>query len=337
MTRPLVVIDADVLGRRRTGDETYVSNLLELLPSAAPELRFAAVTRRVDLVPPEVEAVELPARSQELRMLWSLPRLLARLSPALAHFQHAMPVRCPCPAVVTVHDLSFEHAPLMSARHRLIFRAVVPRATRRAARVLTVSERTKADLVRMYAIPQAKVTVTHLGVDGDFRPGERQGEYALFVGAVERRKNPLAAARAASGAGIALIVAGPVKDERLAAQLRATGADLRGYVTKTELVELYRHAGCLVLPSHHEGFGLPVLEAMACGTPVVATPEPALLEVADGAAIFAPLDRLADAIRQALADSDRLGAAGIERAKAFTWEETVRRTADVYRELVLDR
>ena len=106
MSEPLVVIDADVLGRERTGDETYVENLLRHLPElAAGELRFAAVTRRPDLVPEGVEPVELSATLQELRMAWGVPRLLRRLRPALAHFQHALPLRCPCPAVVTIHDL----------------------------------------------------------------------------------------------------------------------------------------------------------------------------------------------------------------------------------------
>jgi glycosyl transferase family 4 len=127
----LVVLDADVLGRQRTGDETYVENLLRHLPAlGGGEFRFAAVTRRPELVPEGVEPARLSTSTQELRMAWSLPRLLRRLKPALAHFQHALPLRCPCPAVVTIHDLSFERdAAAMGRADRLVFKRVVPRGT----------------------------------------------------------------------------------------------------------------------------------------------------------------------------------------------------------------
>ena len=144
----MILIDADVLGRRRTGDETYVTNLLRELPAAAPDLSFAAVTRRPDLVPAGIEPIELSARFQEARMAVSLPRLLRRLRPELAHFQYALPLGWRGRSVVTVHDLSFEARDTsMGALDRLTFRTVVPRAVRRADHVLTVSERTKADIV----------------------------------------------------------------------------------------------------------------------------------------------------------------------------------------------
>ena len=333
----LVVVDADVLGRRRTGDETYVLNLLRHLPEAAAgRLRFAALTRNPDLVPNGIEAVHVPARSQELRMAWSVPRALGKLRPAIAHFQHALPLRRPCPAVVTIHDLSFERDPsVMPWRDRLVFKTVVPRSARRAAHVLVVSERTKADIVDLYGVSPEKITVTPHGVDPAFSPGDGEpGEYLLLVGSVEKRKNPLVAADAASELGIPLVVAGPVRDTELARELERRGARLRGYVTQAELVELYRGAACLVMPSRYEGFGLPVLEAMASGTPVVAAPDAALREVAGDAAIFVEPGGLAEGIRQALADRDRLVAAGLERARRFTWEEAARRTVAVYLEVL---
>ena len=331
---PLVVVDADVLGRRRTGDETYVANLLRCLAPLAPAagLRLAAVTRRPELVPDGIEPLELSTSLQELRMAWSLPRRLRRVGASLVHTQYALPLRASCPAVVTIHDVSYEDAALMPRRDRLVFRTVVPRAARRAARVLTVSERSKRDLVSRYGLPPERVVVTPNGVDPAFVPGDGSRDYALSVGAIQPRKHQLAALDAARAAGLPLVVAGPEKDAALAAELRARGATVRGYVEQSELVRLLQGAACLVQSSRHEGFGLPVLEAMACGTPVVAVPEPALVEVAGVAAVIVAEPDLADGIRRALADHDALRASGLERARHFTWQRTAERTIEVYRE-----
>ena len=335
----LVVVDGDVLGRQRTGDETHVRNLLRALPAPAADagLRIAAVTRRPDLVPDGVEALELRGRSQELRMAWTLPRALRRLGAQLVHTQYAVPLRCPCPAVVTVHDLSFEDERLMGWRDRIVFKRVVPRATRRAARVLTVSERTKRDLVERYDLPPDKVVVTPNGVDPAFGPAAdgaagtvSRAPYALAVGAIQERKNQRAALAAAREVGLELVVVGPTKDERVADELRRGGAYLEGYVSTERLADLYRGAACLVQPSRHEGFGLPVVEAMASGTPVVTVSDPALVEVAGDAAVVVPESSIADGIRRALSERERLRGAGLERARAFTWEAAAAATVRVY-------
>jgi len=336
---PLVVVDADVLGRERTGDETYVHNLLRRLPAAADGVvRLAAVTRRPDLVPEGVEAITLRAHSQELRMAWTLPRLLRRLRPALAHFQHALPLRRPCPAIVTVHDLSFERdARVMGRWDRFVFRAVVPRSVRAAARVFAVSERTRRDLIDLYAVDARQIVVTPNAVDPAFTLGDhgaRHEGYLLFVGAIQERKNPLAAADAARAVGMPLVVAGPEKEPALARELESRGAELRGYVEKPELAQLYRRAACVVLPSRYEGFGLPVLEAMACGTPVVATNDAAMREVGGDAVVYADEHELADGIGRALSERDERVRAGLERVRLFSWDDTARRVIAAYREVL---
>jgi glycosyltransferase involved in cell wall biosynthesis len=333
VSKPLVIVDADVLGRRRTGDETYVEQLLRALPGVAEDMRIAAIVRDAALVPNGVEPIVLRARSQELRMSVGVPRLLRRLRPALAHFVHSLPLRCPSPAVLTVQDLSWERDPSVFGFWDLLtFKIFVRRSVRRARHVFAISERTKRDLVEVYRTPAAKITVTPLAPDAAFRPAQEHDSFLLFVSAIEPRKQPLAAIDAANAVGRKLVVVGPSKDADLVAELTRRGADVRGYVPKDELVRLYQSAACLVFPSRYEGFGLPVVEAMACGTPVVAAPEPALEEVAGDAAIFT--DDLAEGVRRALADRERLSAAGLERAKAFSWGETARLTADVYRRML---
>lgn len=327
----MIVVDADYLGRHRTGDETYVRELLRALPR---DLDVAAVTRRPDLVPDGIRAIELQARFQEARMVWALPRLLRRLQPRLAHFVHAIPPGLPCPAVLTVQDLSFERDPtVMGARERAIFKVVVPWSARRAEHLFAISERTRDDLVELYRIPAERITVTPLAPDREFTPaadGSHDG-YLLFVSAVEPRKDPLAALFAARSIGMPLVVVGPHKDADLVRALREGGADVRGYVEKDELVELYQRAACLVHPSRYEGFALTPAEAMACGTPVVARPDAAVRELVGDAGILT--DDLAAGVHEALERRGELRAAGIERAKLYTWDETARRTAEVYRRL----
>jgi glycosyltransferase involved in cell wall biosynthesis len=349
VSEPLVIIDADVLGRRRTGDESYVSALLAELAKLDHDLRIAAVTRRPDLVPEGVEPVTLEASSQMLRMGFGLPRLLRRLRPRVAHFQHVVAPHCPCPAVVTIHDLSFErHPELMGRRDRFVFRTMVPRSVRRAARVLAVSESTKRDLIEYYGASEERIVVTPNGVDSLFRPdGERRdgAPYALFVGTLQPRKDPIAALEALAlvGGELRLILVGPDKgsgDEarRTASKLGLNGrVEFAGHVEQRELAELYRGAACLVCPSRYEGFGLPVVEAMASGTPVVATTAGSIPEVAgDAAVLVEPGDSvaLAGGIERAVADRERLVRAGLERARLYSWAETARRTLAVYRELL---
>jgi len=177
------------------------------------------------------------------------------------------------------------------------------------------------------------------GVDPAFRPGpDAHRDYALLVGAIQARKDPLAAADAAFAAGLSLVVAGPAKDPALARELERRGAILRGYVPKEELAKLYRGAACLVFPSRYEGFGLPVLEAMACGTPVVSSNRSSLPEVVGDAAITvdpADTSALADAIVSVIAQpglSWQLRQKGVARAQRFSWEQVARQTMEVYRE-----
>jgi glycosyltransferase involved in cell wall biosynthesis len=327
----MIVVDADTLGRHRTGDETYVRELLRALPR---DLDVAAVTRRPELVPDGVRAIELRTRVQEARMLWTLPRLLRTLAPELAHFVHAIPPRLPCPSVLTVQDLSFERDPsVMGRRERAVFKTVVPWSVRRAAHVFAISERTRADLVELYGMSEDRITVTPLAPGPEFvpPPDDGHGEYLLFVSSVEPRKDPLAALAAARSVGRPLVVVGPHRDAALVTALREGGADVRGYVPTDELVRLYQRAACLVHPTLYEGFALTCAEAMACGTPVVARPDAAVRELVGEAGILT--DDLSAGVTRALLERDRYRAAGLERARLYSWEETARMTAEVYRSL----
>ena len=174
----------------------------------------------------------------------------------------------------------------------------MPRAARRAARVLTLSELTKRDLVELYGVPEERIVVTPPGVDPVFTPNgpSPDGEpYLLFVGSLQPRKDPVAAIEALALLGDEsprLVLVGPDKGGRADAERAAERAgvasrvEFRGHVPLDELAALYRGAACLVFPSRYEGFGLPVLEAMASGTPVVATTAGALPEAAGDAAIL---------------------------------------------------
>ncbi len=199
-------------------------------------------------------------------------------------------------------------------------------------------------------VPQVdEIVVTPTGVDPASTPEAPTADakaYVLFVGALQRRKDAPAAIEALALLGngaLRLVVVGQDKGGRAEAERAvernglAGRVEFRGHVPQEELAALYRGAACLVFPSRYEGFGLPMVESMASGTPVVATTAGAIPEVAGSAAILVEERNpvaLAGGIERAIADRERLVAAGLEWVKRFTWAETARRTLAVYRELV---
>ena len=241
------------------------------------------------------------------------------------------------PLVVTVHDLAVLRRPEAFNRWtRGYSRMLVPRVVREAARVIAVSEFTKRELVELLDVPEERVRVVPNGVGHPFvtKGGRAGGEYVLAVGTVEPRKNLARLAQATRASGVELRVAG----SRGWGDVNVNGDGVRflGFVPDEELASLYRGALCVAYPSLYEGFGIPVLEALACGAPVVTSAGTAMAEVADGAAVLVdPLDpdAIAAGIEEAIARRDELAPLGPPRAAVFTWRAAAETTAAVYREL----
>ena len=292
-----------------------------------------------------------------------LPRAAAKQRLDLLHCPGpVVPVRCPVPLVVTIFDaLPWRHPEWLTRANVASHRLFVRRAVRRAAAVITGSEYAGREIQQAYGLEPARVHVVPLGISPLFSPGEAAdedlsrlgvaGPYVLAVGTLQPRKNVVAVLEAferlaADGAELSLVIAGGAGwgeralAERLATSPARDRVTLAGAVGDEDLRTLYRGAECFVFPSRHEGFGLPVLEAMACATPVVCSDRTSLPEVAGGAAILVSPDDVDD-IEAALGrvlSSDQLRRElvekGLRRAGAFTWDRTADRTAAIYRHVV---
>jgi len=362
-------VDAHAIGRHLTGNEVYVRSLLSAFAAQARDCDFLAYvsseTAR-DIVPAGM-ATRRVAANPFWRLGLDLSLQLRRDRPDLLHVQYTAPLACPVPVVVSVHDVSFlEHPEYFAAGRARQLQWTVRRTVHRAARVLTGCEFSKRQILKAYpGLDERRVVVAPYAPASAFRPVSREGAHAevrerfalpgpfvLSVGDLQPRKNHIGLisafarlVRAYPKLHHTLALAG--KDTWFSGKVREAArrsgvADrirFLGFVSDAELLQLYNACELFVFPSLYEGFGLPALEAMACGRAVVCSSASALPEVVDGAAIlFDPErpDEIARALADVLLDSElrgRMERLGLRRAALFSWQETASRTLEVFQEV----
>ena len=322
-----VGIDVSPLAQTRAGTARYVRGLLRELSGIELErLAFRGSTRAATLVR---DVAWYPL---------GLPRAARRGRADVVHCTtYRGPLRGRPPLVVTVHDLAvLRHPEAFNRWTRTYSPLVVPRVLAAARRIVAVSEFTRRELVELLRVPDEKSRVVPNAVEKTFAPDgpAADGDYVLAVGTLEPRKNLPRLAAAARALGVELRVAGA----RGWGDVDVAGDGVRwlGEVADEELPALYRGALCVAFPSLYEGFGIPVLEAMACGAAVVTSRGTAMEEVAGPAAVLVDprdVDAIAGGIEQAIARRDELSRLGPERARAYSWRDSAARAAAVYREL----
>ncbi|MCA1594639.1 MAG: glycosyltransferase family 4 protein, partial [Acidobacteria bacterium] len=364
-----IAIDAHSVGTGLAGNETYAANLIEALAEIDPSNLYTLYVTRREAVErfggrwPNVRVRRTLPHTPLLRIPVTLSAELRRRPVDLLHVQYTAPPFAPCPVVATIHDLSFEHLPAtFKRRSRMQLRLTVRRTARAAAHIITPSEFTRRDIVNTYAIRPERVSVIKLAASPTFKPAnpeevERarrrygiEGEYILAVGSIQPRKNlaRLIGAyadlrRERSSDKLPQLVLVGKKAWLYGQTLRALeergvsdSTILTGYVSEGDLPALYTGALCFVYPSYFEGFGLPPLEAMQCGTPVITGNLTSLPEVVGDAGLLVDphdTEALGRAIARLIDDQNlraELRAKGLERARLFNWHETARQTLKAY-------
>jgi glycosyltransferase involved in cell wall biosynthesis len=364
-------VDAHAIGRRLTGNEVYIQNLLHQLAQISPPGSLIAylspegMRAGAEVLPPAVER-RLVSGNSFVRLGFALSRQLRRDRPALVHVQYTAPSHCPVPIVVTVHDISYLEEPrFLSSARALQLQVTVAHTVRRAARVLTPSEFSRQKILQVYHLNEDKVVRVPNAQPAVYRPLSRQmtrrwvearyritAPFILHVGDLRRRKNQLRLVQAFEAliAGHPqlphhLLLAGQrthQAGEILSAVRRSRLRDrihLLDFVPNVDLLYLYNACDIFVFPSLYEGFGIPVLEAMACGRAVACSSAAALPEVADSAALFFDpnsVDQMVRAMRDLLLDAElraRMERLGLQRAAQFSWRDTARKTLSVYEEV----
>jgi glycosyltransferase involved in cell wall biosynthesis len=357
---------------RSAGINWYIYHLLQNLAPAA-DLEYAVFLSepraREPLQHLRLVQSRLPTHRPLVRIAWEQIALPFALHAERIDLLHALafagPQAISIPWVVTIYDLSFIRYPQsFNAANRLYLTWAVRDSLRRANRVIAISESTRRDLIETFGVAKDKVVVVHCGIDPAFASGQDTKELRtqhhlpermiLFVGTLEPRKNVVRLLRAFARAKRAahlphrLVLIGArgwkydAVDRVIEQEDLADDAIFAGYIPQRELPAWYRAAELFVFPSQYEGFGLPPLEAMACGTPVVTSNTSSLPEVVGDAALqVSPDDEaaLADAIIRGLTDSalrDRMTMRGIAQAARFSWARAAEETVTVYRAVLAE-
>jgi glycosyltransferase involved in cell wall biosynthesis len=356
-----VGIDGRAFTSPAAGVRRYVEGLCPALLALGEPLEIVALGGAPQAIAPGLDHVAEPSHPPT-NLGWTLVGLPRAAARARVHLLHSPAYTAPLwgapPTVVTIHDVSYErHPEWYPYRRDRLRRAFYRSSARVAARILTDSEFSRQEIAAAYAIPVERVTVAPPGVTGAFSPGTTAPHqlpdgvtmpFVLHVGDLHERRNltvaidAVAEARPRLHRPLSLVLAG--LDRGVGRQLDAHAAASAvplvrlGQVDDRTLLSLYRRATALVYPSRYEGFGFPVLEAMATGTPVIASRAASIPEVAGQAGVLLDPDTpraWADAIVRVVTDAaehERMREAGVARAATFTWARTARITLDVYRQ-----
>ena len=369
-----IAIDAHSVGTQLAGNETYAVNLIEALAEVDQSNQYTLYVTRQSAIDrfanrwPNFNVKRTVPHTPLVRIPVTLSAELRRNPVDVLHVQYTAPPLAPCPVVATIHDLSFEHLPeTFNRRSRAQLRLTVRRTARKAAQILTLSEFSRRDIVNTYSIALDRVSVTPAAAPSHFKPIADETElrkireiygierdYILSVSSIQPRKNLIRLIEAYSclrglrpeGKLPQLVLVGKrgwLDNETFrVAQQHSANNDIAftGYVAENDLPALYSGATCFVYPSFFEGFGLPVLEAMQCGAPVIAGNRTSIPEVVGKAGLlFDPFDTnsLVQALTRVLDDSEyraALRVQGLERAREFDWKQTARMTLQAYQKAV---
>ncbi len=362
-----IAIDAHALGQRKTGNETYTRELVRNLANTLPQSTEALVYVRARANRPAPENCRLRYRAIHpdnaiLRLLWFFAAETRRQNIDVFHTQYFLPYNLRCRSALVVHDVGQERFPeFYTRKYLLMCKALLASSIARADHIIAVSENTKQDLIHYYRCAPERISVTYNGCGEQFRPmpEERarrfvsmvygiEQPYILYVGAVQPRKNlpRLLAAflelKAKRAIPHRLVIVGP-KGWRCGevfdtAKARTLEHDVvcTGYVADEDLPAFYNAADFLVYPSFYEGFGLPVVEAMACGTPVITSFGSALEEVAGSAALLIDpyqTSDLASAIERLASDRQlraELSRRGVQRSALFSFRRMAAQTCAIF-------
>jgi glycosyltransferase involved in cell wall biosynthesis len=369
-----IAIDAHSVGAKLGGNETYAINLIEALAEIDQSNHYTLYVTKREAVDRfsnrwrNFKVKQTLPHTPLVRIPLTLSRELRRHPVDVLHVQYTAPPFSPCPVVTTIHDLAFEHLPeTFNRRSWMQLRLTVRRTARRAAQIITVSEYSRQDIIKTYGVEPHRIVVTPEAAPAHFSPVTNETElktirenygierdYIFSLCSIHPRKNLVRLIEAYSLLRQfrpevklpQLVLAGKrswLDSETVnAAQRNARDRDilLTGYVADNDLPALYSGAACFVYPSYFEGFGLPILEAMKCGAPVIAGNLTSIPElVADAGLLFDPFDTnaLVEALKRVLDSPEyraTLRSKGFARAGEFSWKTTARMTLKAYEQAV---
>ena len=372
-----IAIDAHSVGAGLGGNETYAANLIEALAEIDSRNRYTLYVTKNDAIErfadrwPNFEVRQTLPHTPLVRIPVTLSVELRRRPVDILHVQYTSPPLTPCPVINTIHDLSFEHLPeTFKRRSWRQMRLTIRRSAQTAAHIITDSNFSRDDILRTYKLSPDRVTATPLAASTKFKPVEdfteigrvRQrygivGDYILTVGSIQPRKNLPRLIRAFAAlcreGNIrplpTLVIVGKrgwLYEETLDTAENSEVKErilFTDYVPENDLPALYSGARCFVYPSYFEGFGIPPLEAMRCGTPTITGNRTCFPEIiGDGGLMVDPFDETAilEGILKIFSDSKlrtELQEKGIRRANLFDWKETARQTLRVYERVYVQK